>query len=140
VRFWDSSGIVALHVESQLTSDVRELYARDPQVLAWILSDVEAASALHRLAREGAMAQAEVQEAISRLDAFWETVHVVSRVDAVKLRARRLLGLHRLRAADALQLGAALSSVQDQPAGWEFICLDQRLGGAARLEGFTVLP
>jgi hypothetical protein len=67
-------------------------------------------------------------------------VRVVSAVDAVKVRARRLLGTHQLKAADSLQLAAALTATHDLPFGHGFVCLDERLADAARGEGFAVLP
>jgi hypothetical protein len=45
-----------------------------------------------------------------------------------------------LRAADALQLAAALIWCEEQPAGEVFVCLDDRLREAARREGFTLVP
>ncbi len=138
MKYWDSSALVVLHVQQESSRAVRELYARDSQVLAWILSDVEVRSALCRLEREGAVDQDQFHETIDRFESFWEGVHRVSLVDAVKARAKRLLGIHPLRAADALQLGAALAAVYDDPHRWEFVCLDARLGEAARREGFSL--
>jgi hypothetical protein len=54
--------------------------------------------------------------------------------------ALRLLRNHPLRAADALQLAAALIASEETPQTLEFICLDDRLALAARREGFTVIP
>ena len=138
MKFWDSSALVALHVAQQKSPALRRLYARTREVLAWALSDVEVRSALCRLAREGSLSAKAMQEASAAFESFWETVHVVSALDAVRLRAKRLLGSHALRAADALQLGAALVAAYDQPHGHEFVCLDERLGDAARREGFGV--
>jgi len=45
-----------------------------------------------------------------------------------------------LRAADALQLAAALAWAQEQPLGRELVSLDLRLREAAQGEGFTILP
>lgn len=140
MRYWDSSALVALHVRQASTSAVRRLYARDGEVLTWILSDVEIRSALHRLAREGAMTDRQAVSAIAAVDAFWETVHAVSLVLPVKMRAKRLLAVHPIRAADALQLGAALAAAYDDPVSQEFVCLDERLAAAARREGFTIVP
>ena len=60
----------------------------------------------------------------------------------LKLRetAGRLLGVHPLRAADALQLAAALVWCEGQTSEETFVCLDQRLRDAARREGFRLLP
>jgi len=49
-------------------------------------------------------------------------------------RALRLLAVHPLRAADALQLAAALVWFRDHPAGLDFVCLDERLRTAALLD------
>ena len=50
------------------------------------------------------------------------------------------LSVHPLRAADALQLAAALLASDHEPQRMEVVCLDERLSEAARIEGFTVLP
>ena len=119
---------------------MRDLYRSDAHVLAWMLSDVEVRSALCRLEREGAVDRDRFDGAVDQFETFWDGVHLVSPVDAVKARAKRLLGIHPLRAADALQLGAALTVVYDDPRRWEFVCLDARLGDAARREGFALMP
>jgi hypothetical protein len=140
MRYWDSSALVALHVQQPATASVRRLWGSDPEVLTWILSDVEVRSGIAALGREGSMSPAEVQSALTRVEAFWEGVHEVALVEAVKPRAKRLLGVHALRAADALQLGAALAASYDDPLGWEFVCLDRTLSAAAQREGFAVVP
>jgi uncharacterized protein len=140
LRFWDSSALVTLHVAQAATPVTRRLYEADPVVLAWVLSDVEMRSAVCRLEREGTLSAAAARDAGARLADLWEAVHVVGLTDGVKARAKRLLGLHTLRAADALQLAAALASAREDPTGSEFVCLDDRLGSAAAREGFDVLP
>jgi predicted nucleic acid-binding protein len=53
-------------------------------------------------------------------------------------RAYSLLELYPLRAADALQLAAALDYFEDSPKRKVFITADQRLADAARQSGFSV--
>lgn len=84
--------------------------------------------------------EAAVVSTLHRFHRFWPTIHVVSVTDSVKSRAKRLLGIHALRAANALQLGAALTFSEDEPRGHDFVCRDARLCEAAGREGFTVLP
>ncbi len=57
----------------------------------------------------------------------------------VRQRATLLLRLHPLRAADAFQLGSALTATADHPDVIDLVCSDERLSAAARLEGFRVL-
>jgi len=140
VRFWDSSALVTLHVEQAASVQTLSMFQRDPQVAAWTFSDVEMRAAIARLERESGITPAVALEAVSRIETFWKTVHAVTVIDSVKSRAKRLLGVHPLHAADALQLGAALALTYDEPRGLEFVCLDLRLGEAARREGFAVVP
>jgi hypothetical protein len=53
--------------------------------------------------------------------------------------AERLLRTHPLRAADILQLSAALIVADHDPSSLEMVCLDDRLTFAARRAGFIVL-
>ena len=140
MKYWDSSALVALHVEQEHTSAVREIYAGDGDVVTWVLSDVELRSALNRLGRQGMLEQPALNALITRVEQFWETVHLVSMVEPVRARAKRLLGTHPIRAADALQLAAALAAAYDDPRSQDFVSLDERLSAAALREGFTVLP
>jgi predicted nucleic acid-binding protein len=140
VRYWDSSGLVALIVSQRATNDVRSLLSEDPVLLCWLLSDVEVSSALARLDRERAMDRDDLDRASARFDSLWTGANLIVSVDAVKIRARRLLRTHPLTAADALQLGAALTAAHDDPRSFEVVCLDDRLREAARREGFAVRP
>jgi hypothetical protein len=47
--------------------------------------------------------------------------------------------VHRLRAADALQIASATTAAQHRPGALTFVTLDDRLGSIARREGFLVL-
>ncbi len=74
---------------------------------------------------------------LTMLERAWTTVDDLAHVDR---RARRLLALHDLRTADALQLAAALVACEEQPSLLPFVTLDRRLAGAAHREGFTTIP
>lgn len=140
MRYWDSSALVTLVVQQESSEAVRELHSRDPAVVTWTTSEIEILSALCRLRREALLDDGDLQAATERLSNLWDTFDAVVAVDAVKQRARRLLRTHSLRAADALQLGAALLAASDDPSRWAFACLDERLADAARREGFPVVP
>jgi predicted nucleic acid-binding protein len=70
--------------------------------------------------------------------AAWEEWSEVVALEPVRRQAERLVSVHPLRAADALQLGAALVATDLDPGGLEFVTLDERLATAALKEGFTV--
>ena len=75
-------------------------------------------------------------ERLKQLSAGW---HEVDPSDAVRDAAVRFLRVHPLRAADSLQLAAAFVAAERRPASLEVITLDDRLGAAARKEGFTLI-
>lgn len=140
MKYWDSSALVPLFVAEKSSKLLRTIYSEDTAVLSWTLSDIEVDSAFSRLSREGAASREDLETAASSFEAFWRGVHVVALVDAVKTRARRLLRLHLLTAADALQLGAALVAVEDDPRRFALVSLDERLRAAGGREGFRLIP
>ena len=60
-------------------------------------------------------------------------------IERVRDQAIRVLQVHPLRAADALQLAAAIVLADFEPKGLPFVTLDEALAAAARREGFPVL-
>jgi len=138
--FWDSSAVVPLLLAEARSSEMTALLRADRAPAIWWGSPVECRSALHRRRREDVLSPAGLADALGRLERFAEDVDVVAPTTRVRERAGRALAAHPLRAADALQLAAALVWSGDAAAGEEFVCLDDRLRDAARREGFEVLP
>lgn len=140
MRFWDSSAIVPLLVAQPASGEADRWLAEEAAITLWTLTPIEVASAVRRLVRDGLVPERQADEAEQRTEELLRASHVVVDIEAVKRRALRLLRLHSLRAADSLQLGAALEWVEGNPTGRILHTLDRRLGIAARREGFLVLP
>lgn len=140
MRFWDSSAVVPLIVAQAASSLADSWLSDDPELALWTLTAVELTSALRRLVREGLLAERDANAGEARVDELVQASHLVVNVDVVKSQARRLLRLHSLRAADAMQLGAALEWAAGRPTGRLFVTLDAQLGRAAAREGFRVIP
>ena len=140
MRFWDSSAIVPLLVGQAASPEADRWFCADSALAVWTLTPVEVVSALRRLARERAIDERAAVHGETRLDELIRTCHVVVDVETVKAAARRLLRLHSLRAAGALQLAAALAWSSGDPSGAVLHTLDGRLGLAASREGFRALP
>ena len=139
MRFWDTSAIVPLVVEQRTSRACRSLRRTDPGVTVWALTRVEVMSALHRLVRDHMLDRAGAIMAQQRAQAMFARFTEVVAMEAVRARAERVLALHALTAADALQLAAALTLVSDQPRRRGFVTADERLGAAAAAEGFDVV-
>src|SRR5438477_8104706 len=98
-----------------MTPQVSEILAEDRQMHVWWGTEVECASTLARLEREG-FDSVIIETALTRLAAFREDWNEISAGTGVRTTARRLLRLHPLRAADALQLAAASALADGDPS------------------------
>lgn len=116
-----------------------DLVRADRGLVVWWAADIECVSALRRREREGRIDARGVTASLAVLDRLLTGCTEV--LPSVRLRTitRRLLATHPLRAADACQLAAALSWTGGEPAGADFVCLDERLATAASREGFQII-
>ncbi len=140
MRFWDSSAIIPLCLKERTSEAMRRLMKEDEDVVVWWTTRIECLSALSRRQREGVLPSgddAKARAVLSALAAAWSEIQPT---EAVRLRAERLLSIHPLRTADALQLASALIWAQEAPRGLGFVCLDQSLREGAFKEGFSILP
>ena len=109
MRFWDSSALVSLLV-AEADTPRRLAQLRDDPVLAlWWSTPVECESAMQRRVREGALDAVAARSARARLADLAGSAHEVPPSAALRTLALRLLRTHPLRAADALQLAAAVT-------------------------------
>ncbi|OLD40887.1 MAG: hypothetical protein AUI83_21660 [Armatimonadetes bacterium 13_1_40CM_3_65_7] len=140
MKFWDASAIIPLCVKESPTPVVRKLTEEDGALVVWWTTPVECYSAFARRRRDDILTRTHedhARQAVARLAADWTEVQPSHQVREV---AGRVLLLHPLRGADALQLAAALVWAGGRAARHEFVCLDRRLREAAQREGFAVLP
>jgi len=139
VKYWDSSALVPLCVEESSTPRMHEIYRTDPTVVTWWGSEIECVSAFARLERENAVTAEMVSAAIARLKSLGAAWHEVQPTPLLRDTAMRLLRVHPLRGADAVQLASAVIAADREPATLEVVSLDARLAAAARREGFRVV-
>jgi hypothetical protein len=136
VIFWDTSAVVPLLVDEPESDRVRKFLEADPDLVVWWVTQVECLSALARRERDGVLTPDGADGARRVLAALSRVWAEVLASEEVRLHAGRLLRRHALRAADALQLGAAMTWARGAPAGHGLVCLDDRMRAAARAEGF----
>lgn len=140
MNFWDSSALIPLLV-AETQSPEREAFLRaHHEMVVWFLTPVECCSALMRRVREGAMNLDETDKSMAKLRALERSWVEVSATEKIRSSAQRFLRVHPLRAADALQLAAAWVASRENPQDMTFLCADERLARAARLEGFRLVP
>ena len=138
MRFWDSSAVLPLVVRERTTDAARALIRSDAAVVVWWSTQVECASALARLERGAAFTATDMAVAIASLSRLASAWHEIEASDLLREWAVRLVRVHPLRAADAMQLAAAIVAAEMRPSGLEFVTADRRLAEAAVREGFLV--
>ena len=140
MRFWDSSAVIPLCLKEKASEAVKGLMKDDEDIVVWWMTYIECLSALSRRQREGVLTSGDATKARAVLSALAAAWSEVQPTELVRLRAERLLSIHPLRAADALQLAAALVWAQETPRGLDFVCLDQNLRESSLKEGFSIKP
>lgn len=138
MRYWDTAALAPLLVRENMSAAMTDLMRGDPVVATWWGTRVECASVLARLEREGNLDETGTGQARARLTALAETWTEITPSELLREQAERVLRLHPLRAADALQLAAALVASDLRPTNLTFVSLDHRLVTAAQREGFRV--
>ena len=139
MKFWDASAILPLIISERTTRAMQALAQKDPVMLVWWATEVECASAIARLEREGALDESAVTEIFHRLKQLAGGWHAIDPSDAVRQAAIRFLRVHPLRGADALQLAAAFIAAERRPPSLQVVTFDDRLAAAARKEGFVLI-
>ena len=97
---------------------------------------MEIASALFRLLRMKQIDGSDCVKARKLARVIGDYWSVIQPSDALRGKAVQLVERYDLRAADSLQLAAALEWCEDVPQGRVFLTADERLRQAAVLSGF----
>ncbi len=139
MRFWDTSALLPLVVADPETARVERWLREDPVVAVWTLTRVELLSALARRRRVEPKASRRLLQARREILEAWPQWNEITAIDVVRRHAERLVESHPLRAADALQIAAAIVASDEAPSSLTLITLDARQAEAAEREGFVVL-
>ena len=139
MRFWDASALFVLLTAQKGSPGAEALFRSDPDVAMWWATPVELTSAAARMRRMGEVDDAGCTRILSRIGPLVHGSEEVQPTEEVRQTALRLIRVYDLRAADSLQLAAALVWARHVPAGLDFVCMDAKLCEAAEKEGFTVL-
>jgi uncharacterized protein len=137
--FWDTSALVPLCCFQPQSEKARQVVRTYSRQVVWWGTVIEAVSSLNRLTRDGTLSLDDNRQAFARLDYLRNRWNEVQPTEEARERAERLLRIHKLRAADAFQLAAALVWCKDRPRGRALVGDEGNLSEAARGEGFTII-
>jgi uncharacterized protein len=111
------------------------------------LARVEVPAAVWRKHRLGELSPEDAAVLVEEFEWDWSgeveaelVFAVIGVTDEVLELAARSVARHPLRPFDAVELASALSARAADADLMEFACFDEALAGAARAEGFAVVP
>ena len=140
MMFWDASAVVPLCVDEEHSAAMRAALRDDPAMVVWWGTLLECRSALARLLRGDILDVEQEESARQPLRLLAESWTEILPGTQLRQQAIRSLSVHDLRAADSLQLAAALVWSGNDPVDHYLVCLDNRLRSAGRKEGFSIRP
>lgn len=140
--FADSSALVKRYADEPGATTVRALES----LVVCAIARVEIPAALWRKHRLGELEAVDAGLLVEQFEWEWlggdatpPLFAAVALTDRVLADAARACARHGLRACDAVQLAAALAARDADPTLEGFVCFDDELASAARLEGFRIL-
>jgi predicted nucleic acid-binding protein len=141
--FADSSAVVKLYSVEEGSEEVAALSA----IVVSALARVEVPAAIWRKSREGGLTAGEAALLVRKFESDITAVGgapprltMVSVGSQLLAAAASLLGIHPLRAYDAVQLATAMAVQGVDPSFRGFVCFDTALRGAAETQGLAVIP
>lgn len=138
MSFWDSSALVPLCTNEPRSISAGKFWKLFSQKVVWWETSVEICSALARIERKNKITNAQRLRAEKRLEILEKVWSEVSPNVRVKELARTFPAKYGMKAADSLQLAAALVWCKEQPKNSDFISGDEHLIKVAKTVGFTV--
>ena len=138
--FWDTSAIVPLCCQQNLSQSVRKRWRETTRVVVWWGTTVEVRSAISRLHGEGVLTAKGRQHALARLEVLRQEWREIMPGDRARSLAEGLPDAYGLRALDSFQLAAALVWCNEKPQHRVFVCNDSKLSAVAQTVGLTVVP
>jgi hypothetical protein len=133
--FWDASALIPLCVKQQATP-VAESLSAQYLMAVWWSTPIEMRGAFARMVRMDQLSpngHVQAQVTLEELRSIWQEVDPSEKL---REQAERLVDRFPLKAANALQLAAAMVWCIGRPKGRAFISGDSQLLDAARQLGF----
>ncbi|MGB3635465.1 MAG: type II toxin-antitoxin system VapC family toxin [Rubrobacteraceae bacterium] len=140
MRFWDSSALLPLLSREKFSDTATSLFREDGYTTVWWGTWTECMVAISRLKRETRLTETGEEEARANLDELSVNWVEIEPTGELRLLTMLVSKAYPLKAADCLQLAAALRWCEGNTQEADFVCLDNRLRQAAEDEGFDVLP
>lgn len=138
MSFWDSSALVPLCTNEPRSILAGRFWKMFSQKNVWWAASVEISSALARLERENLINLQKRLKAEKRLEILEKAWFEIQPTLRIKELARTFPVQYKTKAADSLQLAAALVWCKENPKNKDFVSGDAHLIKVAQSVGFKI--
>lgn len=134
--FFDSSALAKKFLLEMESEDIRKIFAQAQFIFISDLTELELTAAIEQAKRTGRINSPQYRQAVRDLERDLSMTHLAKVIidEQVIHLGKRFIRLHRLRAPDAIQLASAVLTARRTGGALSFVCFDQLLLDAARLE------
>jgi len=135
----DTSALVKRYFREAGTSVVNDVLGTAEIVATSRVAFAEAAAAVARRCREGALTTRQRNRVLDHLTDDFRGIAVVDLTERIADACRELVVHHALRGFDCVHLASALLVAGDNRPAWTFFCSDRTLLDSAAAEGLLPL-
>lgn len=135
ICYLDTSALVKLYVFEERSREVDEAVGRAETTTSSLIAYPEALSAFSRNFHANVFDRRTYNRIRASFERDWQRIHVIDFTREIAHNAGRLIERHGLRGFDAVHLATALRLKSWLSAPVAFLCFDDKLSKAARVEG-----
>lgn len=138
ILYLDTSAILKRYFQEPFSEDVALKWSSAEAIVSSSVAYAEAMATIYRKQREAGLDSKLIQKTLEVFKTDWESFIQVEVTNDLNQFIDDMLKKHALRGFDAIHLASALIIHEKLPQNFFFVCFNQRLNQAARLEGLEL--
>lgn len=137
IVYLDTSALVKLYISEDGSERVDEAVRRADTVGTSLIAYPETLSAFHRRLRQRLYDRSYYNRMRQAFEKDWKRMHIIDLNRSIARSTGKLIHRHGLRGFDAIHVATALHFKLWLSAPMTFLCFDQKLSKAAKIEGLV---
>ena len=140
ILYLDTSALVKRYFYEPYSDDVISRWKSATQIVTSFVAYAETMASMYRKKRESGLADTLIRRIADSFHQDWESFIRVEVNDKLNGYIDRVVEKYPLRGFDAIHLASAIVIHERLSEDFVFACFDDRLAGAAQLEGLETFP
>lgn len=140
ILYLDTSALVKRYFYEPYSDDVISRWKSATQIVTSFVAYAETMASMYRKKRESALADTLIRKIADSFHHDWESFIRVEVNYKLNGYIDRVVEKYPLRGFDAIHLASAIVIHERLSEDFVFVCFDERLTGAAQLEGLETFP